>query len=83
MFPKGLFFGFVLAAIVGPMWVLCFRRTLEQGSAVGLASGLGIAAADGLYGAIAAFGLTAISGVLLAHAFWIRVRSFSASPAGS
>jgi len=71
MFLKGLFFGFVLAAIVGPMWVLCLRRTLEQGSAAGLASGLGIAAADGIYGAIAAFGLTAISGFLLAHAFWI------------
>jgi threonine/homoserine/homoserine lactone efflux protein len=71
MFGKGLFFGFVLAAIVGPMWVLCLRRTLEQGSAAGLASGLGVAAADGLYGAVAAFGLTAISGFLLAHAFWI------------
>jgi threonine/homoserine/homoserine lactone efflux protein len=71
MFLKGLFFGFVLAAIVGPMWVLCFRRTLEHGSAAGLASGLGIAAADAIYGAIAAFGLTAVSGFLLAHAFWI------------
>jgi len=71
MFLKGLVFGFVLAAIVGPMWVLCFRRTLEQGAAAGLASGLGIACADGLYGAIAAFGLTAISGFLLQHAFWI------------
>lgn len=71
MFVKGLFFGFVLAAIVGPMWVLCFRRTLEQGAAAGVASGLGIAVADGVYGAIAAFGLTAISGFLLAHSFWI------------
>jgi|SRR6185369_12986272 len=71
MFVKGLFFGFVLAAIVGPMWVLCFRRTLEQGAAAGIASGLGIAAADGVYGAIAAFGLTAISGFLLAHSFWV------------
>lgn len=71
MFLKGLAFGFVLAAIVGPMWVLCLRRTLEQGAVAGLASGLGIASADGLYGAIAAFGLTAISGFLLQHAFWI------------
>lgn len=71
MFIKGLFFGFVLAAIVGPMWVLCFRRTLEHGSAAGLASGLGVAVADAIYGAIAAFGLTAISGFLLEHAFWI------------
>ena len=71
MFAKGLFFGFVLAAIVGPMWVLCFRRTLEEGASAGIASGLGVAVADGVYGAIAAFGLTAISGFLLAHSFWI------------
>ncbi len=71
MFFKGLVFGFVLAAIVGPMWVLCFRRTIEQGMAAGVVSGMGIAAADAIYGAIAAFGLTAISGFLLAHSFWI------------
>ena len=71
MFAKGLIFGFVLAAIVGPMWVLCFRRTLEQVIAAGIASGMGVAVADAIYGAIAAFGLTAISGFLLAHSFWI------------
>jgi threonine/homoserine/homoserine lactone efflux protein len=71
VFLKGLAFGFVLAATVGPMWVLCLRRTLAYGAATGLASGMGIAVADGLYGAVAAFGLTAISGFLLAHSFWI------------
>jgi threonine/homoserine/homoserine lactone efflux protein len=70
-FLKGLAFGFLLAATVGPMWVLCFRRTLEQGALAGLVSGMGIAVADGLYGAVAAFGLTAISGFLLQHQFWI------------
>jgi threonine/homoserine/homoserine lactone efflux protein len=68
---KGLAFGFLLAATVGPMWVLCLRRTLASGALVGLVSGMGIAVADGFYGAVAAFGLTAISGFLLAHAFWI------------
>jgi threonine/homoserine/homoserine lactone efflux protein len=68
---KGLAFGFILAATVGPMWVLCLRRTLASGALAGLVSGMGIAVADGFYGAVAAFGLTAISGFLLAHAFWI------------
>jgi threonine/homoserine/homoserine lactone efflux protein len=68
---KGLAFGFLLAATVGPMWVLCLRRTLASGALVGLVSGLGIAVADGFYGAVAAFGLTAVSGFLLAHSFWI------------
>lgn len=71
LFLKGLAFGFVLAATVGPMWVLCLRRTLAYGAATGLASGMGIAVADGVYGAVAAFGLTAISGFLLAWRFWI------------
>ena len=71
MFLKGLAFGFILAATVGPMWVLCFRRTVAWGALAGFASGMGIAVADGLYGAVAAFGLTAISGFLLGYSFWI------------
>lgn len=70
-FLKGLLFGFLLAATVGPMWVLCFRRTLAQGPLAGFASGMGIAVADGTYGAVAAFGLTAVSGFLLRHSDWI------------
>jgi len=71
LFLKGLLFGFLLAATVGPMWVLCFRRTLAQGALAGFVSGMGIAVADGIYGAVAAFGLTAVSGFLLRHSFWI------------
>lgn len=70
-FLKGLLFGFLLAATVGPMWLLCFRRTLERGALAGFVSGMGIAVADGLYGAVAAFGLTAVSGFLLQHRFWL------------
>jgi len=71
LFLKSLAFGFVLAAAVGPMWVLCLRRTLAHGRLAGLASGMGIAVADGLYGAVAAFGLTAVAGVLLGHSLWL------------
>jgi len=73
LFLKGLAFGFVLAATVGPMWVLCLRRTIAHGTLAGLASGMGIAVADGIYGAVAAFGLAAVSGFLLAHGFWIAL----------
>jgi len=72
-FLKGLLFGFLLAATVGPMWVLCFRRTLAQGPLAGFVSGMGIAVADGFYGTVAAFGLTAISGFLLRYSFWISL----------
>ena len=73
LFLKGLVFGFLLAATVGPMWVLCFRRTLALGPLAGFVSGMGIAVADGFYGAVAAFGLTAISGFMLQHSFWISL----------
>jgi threonine/homoserine/homoserine lactone efflux protein len=62
---RGLVLGFTIAAAVGPISLLCIRRTLAEGRRVGLASGLGVATADGTYGAIAAFGLTAVTDVLL------------------
>jgi len=71
LFLKGLAFGFVLAATVGPMWMLCFRRTIAAGALTGFVSGMGIAVADAIYGAIAAFGLTAVSRFLLAQKFWL------------
>jgi threonine/homoserine/homoserine lactone efflux protein len=71
LFLKGLAFGFILAATVGPMWVLCFRRTVAYGALAGLASGMGIAVADAIYGAVAAFGLTAVSGFLLEQELWL------------
>jgi len=73
LFLKGLAFGFVLAGTVGPMWVLCFRRTLSAGLRAGFASGMGIAVADAIYGAVAAFGLTAVSSFLLAQQFWFAL----------
>jgi threonine/homoserine/homoserine lactone efflux protein len=62
---KGLGIGLALAAPVGPMSILCMRRTLRDGLRVGLISGLGIAAADATYGAMAAFGLSAVTAWLL------------------
>jgi threonine/homoserine/homoserine lactone efflux protein len=73
LFLQGLVIGFSIAAPVGPIGVLCIRRTLADGRASGFFSGLGAATADALYGAVAAFGLTAISDVLIAHATWLRV----------
>lgn len=70
-FLKGLAFGFLLAATVGPLWILCFRRTLAHGRLFGFVSGMGVATADAIYGCIAAFGLTAVSGFLLAQKVWL------------
>ncbi len=62
---RGFILGFTIAAAVGPISLLVIRRTLAEGQAVGLVSGLGVATADATYGAIAAFGLGAITDVLV------------------
>jgi threonine/homoserine/homoserine lactone efflux protein len=62
---RGFILGFTIAAAVGPISLLVIRRTLAEGRVVGLASGLGVATADGAYGAIAAFGLGAITQMLV------------------
>jgi threonine/homoserine/homoserine lactone efflux protein len=72
-FCKGLFIGFSIAAPVGPIGVLCIRRTLAHGRACGFASGLGAATADALYGCIAGFGLTALSSFLTGQQNWLRL----------
>ncbi len=72
-FLKGLVIGFVIAAPVGPIGVLCARRTLTHGRRAGFFSGMGAATADSFYGFVAAFGLTFISDMLIGHQFWIRL----------
>ena len=62
---RGLIFGLTIAAAVGPITLLVIRRTIEHGGIYGFASGLGVATADATYGAIAAFGLTALTAVLV------------------
>jgi threonine/homoserine/homoserine lactone efflux protein len=71
-FIQGLALGFSIAAPVGPIGVLCIRRTLTDGIRAGLLSGLGAATADALYGSVAAFGLTALAGFLIDQAWWMR-----------
>ena len=73
LFLRGLIIGFSIAAPVGPIGVLCIRRTLTEGRASGFLSGLGAATADALYGCVAGFGLTVISGFLIDQRFWIQL----------
>jgi threonine/homoserine/homoserine lactone efflux protein len=73
MFVRGLVVGLAVAAPVGPIGVLCIRRTLADGRLAGLATGLGAATVDAFYGGIAAFGVTIISGLLLSQRVWIRL----------
>jgi threonine/homoserine/homoserine lactone efflux protein len=71
-FWKGLFLGFSIAAPVGPVGLLCIRRTLSGGLWLGLFTGLGAAVADAAYGAVAGFGLTMISNFLIQYQWGMR-----------
>jgi threonine/homoserine/homoserine lactone efflux protein len=73
IFLKGLIIGLSIAVPVGPIGVLCIRRTLAQGRITGFLSGLGAATADALYGAIAGFGLTFLSNFLIGQQMWFHL----------
>lgn len=69
---QGLGLGLAIAAPVGAIGTLCINRTLTQGRWIGFVSGLGAATADGLYGCVAGFGLTAIAQPLLQQGLILR-----------
>ena len=70
---KGIALGFSIAAPVGPIGVLCIRRTMAAGRSSGLATGLGAATADAFYGTVAGFGLTVVSNVLVEQSAWLKL----------
>lgn len=70
---QGFLLGIAIAAPVGPIGLLCIRRTLEYGPLVGFATGMGAALADTLFGAIAAFGMSAVFTFLRGYETSIRL----------
>lgn len=92
-FLQAALLGFSVAAPVGPIGVLCIRRTLADGRAVGLACGLGAATADAIYGLVAGLGVTAAGAALsgpwavavrvvgCAYLAFLGVRTLAAAPA--
>lgn len=94
LFINGLILGFSIAAAVGPIGILCIQRSLSLGFAVGLATGLGAATADAIYGAVAALGLTLITNFMVAQTQllglagglflgYLGVRTFRSVPAAT
>jgi threonine/homoserine/homoserine lactone efflux protein len=68
---NGIIVGIVIALPVGPVGVLCVRRTLFEGPVFGFVSGLGAATADTIFGIVAGFGLTFIRDWLLGYQDWL------------
>lgn len=70
---KGFVVGIVIAIPVGPVGVLCIRRTILDGPVAGLLSGTGAATADALFAVIAGLGLTVVSDWLFGYQDWLRI----------
>ena len=92
-FIQGIIIGLTLAVPVGPISLLCIQRTIADGRLHGIISGLGVATADSFYAAITVFGLTVISGLIIAQhnlfrflagiiLILIGIRVFLSVPAG-
>jgi threonine/homoserine/homoserine lactone efflux protein len=89
---QAIVLGFSIAAPVGPIGVLCIRRTLAHGRRIGFVSGLGAATADGAFALMGGLGMTALSALLVQQQMWLRLiggaflcwlglRTFLAKPA--
>lgn len=70
---RGVLIGFSLALPVGPVGILCIRRTLAHGDRRGFLTGLAAASADAVYGAVAAFGITLVSDFITSELVWFRL----------
>ena len=73
LFLRGLAIGFAVAFALGPIGLLVIKRTVDRGWLYGFLSGTGVATADATYGAIAAFGLTAITELLVGIDRWLGI----------
>jgi threonine/homoserine/homoserine lactone efflux protein len=65
--------GLTLAAPVGPIALICIRRTIAEGKFHGIASGLGVATSDSFYAAVTVLGLTVISGFIISNQIFFRI----------
>lgn len=73
LYLKGILIGLAAAAPIGPINIIVVQRTLTKGRKIGWVSGVGAAAADAIYGAIPAFGLTLLSGFLINNVRWFEL----------
>jgi len=69
----GMKIGFLASIPLGPIGVLCIRRTLQKGRLSGFISGVGAATSDTLYAIIACFSLSYVVTFIEEQSFWLRI----------
>lgn len=72
-FLKGFALGFCVAVPVGPIGILCVQKAFLYGRRAGFATGMGAAAADALYGLVAALGLASVTQILQTGERWFQL----------
>jgi threonine/homoserine/homoserine lactone efflux protein len=88
---SGWMIGLIAAIPIGPVNLICIRRTLQCGWRYGFVSGLGAALGDGLFASVTGFGLTAIAQLIEGYStilqivggvflLGIGIRTFTAPP---
>lgn len=70
---QGAIYGLLVAAPVGPIGILCIKRSIVQGRTYGIVSGLGAASADLIYGIIGALGISGLAAFLSGYKAWIQL----------
>lgn len=69
---EGAAIGFLIAVPVGPAAALCIRRSIAVGALAGYLTGVGAAAGDACFGAVAAFGLSFVEEFVARNEAWLR-----------
>jgi len=88
---SGVVMGLIAAVPIGPVNLICIRRTFAFGPLNGFMSGLGAALGDGIFAAITGFGLTWVAQLIEGYAtiieligggmlVWFGFRTFFAPP---
>lgn len=73
LFLKGFALGFCVAVPVGPIGLMCVQRALLFGRTAGFTTGMGAAAADGMYGFIAGMGMASVTHFLQSGEKWLHI----------
>ena len=69
---QGVVIGLTVAAPIGPMGILCIRRSVTFGRSLGLATGLGTASAHAIYGLVAFAGVRGLCAAVIDHGSALR-----------
>ena len=64
---KGFVIGFAVAAPIGPVGLLCIRRSIADGKLRGFVTGMGAAVADAFMAIVVVFGVTSITAFITSH----------------